>query len=129
MIALDPNQTFGLTLDIEAAKPEDRRRKFACRFLTARQVLEVAEARKKIMALPDDEDSSEKIVAGLEEALAIGIAEAGLRNQLTAGEMWELLYKMPRESRLQETERKKSALQQASAAAAKSAPVAQPAAV
>jgi hypothetical protein len=117
MIALDPELRFPVTLDIEADKPLEARRKILCRFLTARQVVRFDQMTDLVK---EAATISEK-VSKLEEALKFAGIEDAILAELTVDQMWDLANKIPVESRLAEIERKKSALQSASAAQAKSA--------
>lgn len=125
LIAMDPSQTFELTLDFYKQQPEESRPIFVCRFLTCRQVLKfeqlIAEAGDK----RKDQEGANRL---LNEAL--GLAVVGWKNVssdfsidalsdvLTPREKWELAFAIPGEVVLAESNKKKSISPSASDGAA-----------
>lgn len=130
MIALDPEQTWRIGFDIEANKPDDQRRWLVCRFGTARQRSQIKE-----LSLGSFSDGIEEIkrmeivgnalaICALEWILPIAkrpYKAEDLADLCTWDEATDLVRDFLRNQALTESERKKSALQSASAAQAKSA--------
>lgn len=136
MIALNPQQTYPVMLDLELARPEGERRATACRFLTAMQFLEIeqllddAEQKADGLAVLGEAEALDRpaikklrreMVDTLRKAAAIGTVKAEDIDGLTIDELWEFVNKKSNGSRLEERERKKSVLQSDSAAATTSA--------
>ena len=136
MIGLDPQATWEVGFEHEANLPAAERTFLRCRFLTARQYIRIGELMEEANGGP--ESAVEVALPRRLELLgqAIGIAAedwvkpgggveafdaARLPDTLTIEEHWELAASIRSKSRLSEQDRKKSALQSASAAMAKSA--------
>lgn len=133
MIALDPEQTWRVGFDIEAAKPDAARRWLVVRFATARQYERIKDLGRQ--ADGDDADVKKRLEL-LGQALEIcavrweGVAGEStfardrLADLLSIDDHWELWQKFLNEQRATEVERKKSVLRSVSATAGTSAPAA-----
>ena len=115
-LALEPNETYEVTLESDAAKPEKERAKFRFRYLTLREFRNtawLADDKKRI-----EELSADRLISALLEAIAVNlvgwsnipipfVAES-LPDVVTASEAWELFYQARRQSRLSVTEKNSS---------------------
>jgi hypothetical protein len=132
-LALDPEQTVPISLEVDKAKPDATRPAFLCRFLTKRKMTRVLDLLKQAQAT-DDYDAAHKVI---DEALNVGIV--GWRNiaadgkpipfapdaydeVLTGTEKFELAQKQISETRLAEHERKNSSSPAPTAQAGSAAP-------
>lgn len=133
-LAIDPNETFEVTLESDAKKPEAERATFRFRYLTLRQW------RNHSWLLDDTERvkglTGDSLLSALLTAIADGLvgwtnlpvafSADALPDVLTVSEAWDLFFQSRRQSRLSVTEKNASGLQSAGSTDA-SAPVAPPA--
>jgi len=121
MLALDPQETFRVSLSSDATRDESDRPAFEFRYLTAREFLKVAKVGDD---LDGRNDLAEEVMQEVCDALSvnlvgwrnvrdragnlIGFGGAKLIDMLTIGEVWELYYSARRYSRLTPEDKKKS---------------------
>lgn len=136
MICLDPEETWEIEFDHQADRPAAQRHGLVCRFLSAQKYGQLARLGEAANA-DDPKIEIEARMRMVGEALAIGAVRwrdgkpfniDTLSQMLTVAEHWELLSKMLSGQRLAEADRKKFALQSASAAATPAGSGAAPAA-
>lgn len=133
-LALDPMETFDVTLESDAKKPEAERATFRFRYLTLRQWRRsswLMDDAERVNAMNGDTLLSHLLSAiadGLTgwTGLPVDFSADALPDMLTVSEAWELFYKSRRQSRVSVTEKNSSGLQSAGSTDA-SAPVAPPA--
>lgn len=113
-IAIDPNTTFWLTLDSDAAKPEAERPSFNFAFLTAREWIALAEVNDSI---EDKKVTAAQMVRNLDKMLAAklkgwrnitpGYSGDNLMDVATPAEIYELADKLMHRTRLDGADLKK----------------------
>lgn len=119
-LALSPKMTVDVCLETDKAKPETERPVFVFRFLTCRQVLELAD----LIEAAEKAEGRHVVNDALTKALAVGLVDwRGIEKPfslneidgvLTPSEKWELAYKSIREIQMKESDLKKSASQSGS---------------
>ena len=104
-IALDPSETFEVSLPADEGKAAETRPVFVCRFLTARRWREMARVGDESPEALTGEDVLDRAVHALRlslcgwRGLPVEYAEdADLLDLLTVGEVWELYYLIRRGS-------------------------------
>jgi hypothetical protein len=128
MIALDPQETVDFSLDVDAAKPAHNRPTFVAKFMTGREEAKV----QRLWREATQKEGDERLDL-LAQAAAVGLV--GWRNVssgdgrpilfdplklpdiVTISGLSEILSKMCTETALKESDKKKSALSQASSPA------------
>lgn len=113
-IALDPQETVWLWLQVDAAKPEDARPAFQVRYMTVAQRRRLIAAAKDAAGQPDDQ--AEETIRKALESVVVGwrgfpkpYALDLLPEYLTVAEYFELVGECLRRTELSEIDRKKSA--------------------
>jgi hypothetical protein len=118
MLALDPNQTCEVKLDLDPV------RVFKVRFLTCRETLAYSVARAAAVAETDEAKSLQMF---LDLLAGVVTDPTNLADVLTPGEAWELSAKIPAAVMLAESDKKKSFWQSQSDGAKVASTTGQPA--
>jgi hypothetical protein len=118
MLALDPNQTCDVKLDLDPI------RVFKVRFLTCRETLAYATARAAAVA---ETDESKSLQMFLDLLAGVVTDPKDLSDVLTPGEAWELSAKIPSAVMMGEADKKKSYWQSQSDGAKVASTTGQPA--
>lgn len=119
-IALSPDRTVEVCLDIDKPKPEESRPRFVYQFLSCRQMIQIDEILNQAMGLMTDGDRGKLLLqalnVGFVRAVNMPTTNSDALMDLTIGELWELVGNRATAVRVAETDRKNSDSAQQSAA-------------